>query len=123
MYPFDPLVFSGFCYTVCYATVVTKTNRVARIFKGSATHPRCISPLSSTLIVLGLIVIELVILVIWLLVEPPRVRWEDKQNINTLFNQISFRNSDRAAYSDLNPDDGGQSLYPMSTIMSISTEN
>ena len=35
---------------------------------------------------------------------------------STLFNQISFGNSDRAAYSDRNPDDGGQSLYPMSTV-------
>ena len=33
-----------------------------------------------------------------------------------LFNQISFGNSDHAAYSDLNPDDGDQSLYPMSTV-------
>ena len=32
-------------------------------------------------------------------------------------NQISFRNSKRTAYSDLNPLDGGQSLYPMSTVL------
>ena len=36
---------------------------------------------------------------------------------STLFNQICFGNSDRAAYSDLNPLDGGQSLYPMSTVV------
>ena len=35
----------------------------------------------------------------------------------TFYNQKSFGNSDRAAYSDLNPRDGGQSLYPMSTVM------
>ena len=34
-----------------------------------------------------------------------------------LFKQISLRNSDRAGYSDLNPLDGGQSLYPMSTVV------
>ena len=34
----------------------------------------------------------------------------------TIFKQISFENSDRAAYSDLNPVDGGQSLYPMGTV-------
>ena len=34
----------------------------------------------------------------------------------TFFNQLSFGNSDRAVYSDLNPLDGGQSLYPMSTV-------
>ena len=38
---------------------------------------------------------------------------------STLFNQISFGISDRAAYSDLNPDDGGQSLYPMNTVLSL----
>ena len=30
---------------------------------------------------------------------------------------MSFGNSDRAVYSDLNPLDGGQSLYPMSTVL------
>ena len=30
---------------------------------------------------------------------------------------MSFGNSDRAAYSDLNPLDGGQSLYPMNTVI------
>ena len=34
----------------------------------------------------------------------------------TFLNQIYFGNSDRAAYSDLKPLDGGQSLYPMSTV-------
>ena len=35
----------------------------------------------------------------------------------TFFSQISFRNSDRAGYSDLNPVDRGQSLYPMGTVL------
>ena len=35
----------------------------------------------------------------------------------TFYYQKSFGNSDRAAYSDLNPRDGGQSLYPMSTVL------
>ena len=30
--------------------------------------------------------------------------------------KMSFGNRDRAVYSDLNPLDGGQSLYPMSTV-------
>lgn len=25
--------FLGFCYTLCYSAIVTKTNRIARIFK------------------------------------------------------------------------------------------
>ena len=36
---------------------------------------------------------------------------------STFSTKISFGNSDRAVYSDLNPDDGGQSLYPMSTVL------
>ena len=73
----------GICYTICYATVVIKTNRVARIFaiqcNGDSqrrepiqNQPRFVSPLSSTLIVLFLISIEVAINVIWLLADPPK---------------------------------------------------
>ena len=78
----------GICYTICYATVVIKTNRVARIFAiqdnsgdtSKSTHktkpiqnqPRFIGPVSSTLIVLFLISIEVVINVIWLIADPPK---------------------------------------------------
>ena len=92
----------GICYTICYATVVIKTNRVARIFaikfdedltknafkpvsKGKALHnqPRFVSPLSSTLIVLFLISIEVVINVIWLLADPPKtMHFNDPIKVN-----------------------------------------
>ena len=79
----------GICYTICYATVVIKTNRVARIFaiqfnedstskslafksKPIQNQPRFVSPLSSTLIVLFLISIEVIINVIWLIADPPK---------------------------------------------------
>ena len=79
----------GICYTICYATVVIKTNRVARIFaiqfnedstakslafksKPIQNQPRFVSPLSSTLIVLFLISIEVLINVIWLIADPPQ---------------------------------------------------
>ena len=64
----------GLCYTICYAAVVTKTNRVARIFT-AANHPRFVSPLSSTIIALVLISVEVIINVIWLLVEPPKTTY------------------------------------------------
>ena len=35
----------------------------------------------------------------------------------TIFKQIFFENSDRAAYSDLNPVDRGQSPYLMGTVL------
>ena len=34
----------------------------------------------------------------------------------TIFKQIVFENCDHATYSDLNPVDGRQSLYPMGTV-------
>lgn len=62
----------GFCYTVCYAAVVVKTNRVWRIFNTNGQiHPRFTGSFSSTMIVLSLVCIEVVINVIWLLLESP----------------------------------------------------
>jgi len=31
--------FLGFCYTLCYAAIVTKTNRIARIFSNRPISP------------------------------------------------------------------------------------
>ena len=49
----------GFCYTVCYASVVVKTNRVWRIFNANGPiHPRFTNSFSSTMIVLALVFVE-----------------------------------------------------------------
>ena len=47
----------GFCYTLCYAAVVTKTNRVSRIFS-AASQPACTSPAASVVISLLLTLVE-----------------------------------------------------------------
>ena len=65
----------GFCYTVCYAAVVTKTNRVSRIFFNVNHHPRFTSPLWAIVIACGLVSVEVVINVIWLFFEPPSVTY------------------------------------------------
>ena len=36
---------------------------------------------------------------------------------------MHYINSDRAVYSDLNPRDGGQSLYPMCTVFYVAEKN
>ena len=41
----------------------------------------------------------------------------------TFLNQMAYGNSDRAVYSDLNPLDGGQSLYPMSTVLFLARQS
>ncbi len=62
----------GFCYTVCYASVVVKTNRVWRIFNTNGQmHPRFTSSFSSSMIVLSLVTIEVLINTVWLLLELP----------------------------------------------------
>lgn len=60
----------GFSYTICYAAVVTKANRVSRIFNANR-HPRFTSPFSSLVIAFGLVSVEIMVNIIWLLVEPP----------------------------------------------------
>lgn len=65
---FQPSVFffhfrfgAGFCFTVVYAALLTKTNRIARIFKASkqsAKRPSFISPQSQLIICSALISIQ-----------------------------------------------------------------
>lgn len=52
---------AGFCFTVVYAALLTKTNRIARIFKASkqsAKRPSFISPQSQLIICSALISIQ-----------------------------------------------------------------
>ncbi|XP_050675730.1 metabotropic glutamate receptor 2-like, partial [Leptidea sinapis] len=66
---------TGFCFTVVYAALLTKTNRISRIFdasKFSARRPSFISPKSQMLICSILISIQVVIVIIWQLASPAR---------------------------------------------------
>jgi metabotropic X receptor len=52
---------AGFCFTVVYAALLTKTNRIARIFnagKRTAKRPSFISPRSQLLICSGLVGVQ-----------------------------------------------------------------
>lgn len=70
-------VAPGLCLTVCYAAILAKTNRIARIFQLSASgalgakKPKFISPLSQIYFCSILVAVELIILVIWIVMEPP----------------------------------------------------
>ena len=67
--------FLGFCPTLCYAAIVTKTNRIARIFHpkpgNSAPKTKYISPTSQMIIVGMLTTIDIVINLIWIYNDPP----------------------------------------------------
>lgn len=54
--------FLGFCYTLCYAAIVTKTNRIARIFNQRrlkpCQKPKYTSPKSQLVITAFLVSVE-----------------------------------------------------------------
>ncbi|XP_049306788.1 uncharacterized protein LOC105228043 isoform X1 [Bactrocera dorsalis] len=63
----------GFCFTVVYAALLTKTNRIARIFKAgkqSAKRPSFISPKSQLVICSFLIFIQILINGVWMVIAP-----------------------------------------------------
>nr|XP_048273339.1 metabotropic glutamate receptor 2 isoform X1 [Myodes glareolus] len=66
----------GTAFSVCYSALLTKTNRIARIFGGAregAQRPRFISPASQVAICLALISGQLLIVAAWLVVEAPGI--------------------------------------------------
>ncbi|XP_055853496.1 metabotropic glutamate receptor 2 isoform X2 [Episyrphus balteatus] len=63
----------GFCFTVVYAALLTKTNRIARIFKAgkqSAKRPSFISPKSQLVICSFLIFIQILVNGVWMIIAP-----------------------------------------------------
>ncbi|KAJ0023883.1 hypothetical protein NQD34_003782 [Periophthalmus magnuspinnatus] len=80
----------GTSFAVCYSALLTKTNRIARIFSGvkdGAQRPRLISPASQVAICGVLISCQLLVAIVWLLVEVPGVRKEvspERRDVVTL---------------------------------------
>lgn len=65
----------GLCFALCYGAILTKTNRIARIFragKRTAKRPKFISPKSQLFICFGLISLQVIIGVLWLFMTPPK---------------------------------------------------
>ncbi len=71
--------FLGFCPTLCYASIATKTNRIARIFhhKSGPSVPKTkfISPTSSMIIVGLLTSVEVIINIVWMVWMPPDITY------------------------------------------------
>ncbi|XP_044265969.1 metabotropic glutamate receptor 2 isoform X1 [Tribolium madens] len=66
---------AGFCFTVVYAALLTKTNRISRIFnagKHSAKRPSFISPRSQLIICSGLVGVQVLINGVWMVISPAR---------------------------------------------------
>ncbi|XP_014258597.1 metabotropic glutamate receptor 2-like [Cimex lectularius] len=66
---------AGFCFAVVYAALLTKTNRISRIFNASkrtAKRPNFITPRSQLIICSGLVSVQVLVNVVWMLVSPPK---------------------------------------------------
>ncbi|VDD92879.1 unnamed protein product [Enterobius vermicularis] len=67
----------GFAFSCLYASLLVKTNRIARIFsqaKRTVQRPRCISPISQVLLTVLLAGVQLIGSLIWLSAVPPGTR-------------------------------------------------
>ncbi len=67
----------GFGFSVTYASLLTKTNRISRIFDSaskSAKRPVLISPKSQVIITCMLISVQVIFSAVWLVLQPPGTR-------------------------------------------------
>ena len=71
-------ILLGLCFTTIYTSILTKTNRISRIFNNGTNSPqkaKYTSPRSQLLIVNVMVLIELIILVVWMATDPPQVQY------------------------------------------------
>ncbi|ELT87766.1 hypothetical protein CAPTEDRAFT_211789 [Capitella teleta] len=67
----------GFGFSITYASLLTKTNRISRIFDSasrSAKRPPFISPKSQVMIAMLLVSVQVACTCVWLFLEPPGTR-------------------------------------------------
>ena len=68
-------VFFGLSFTVCFSALLVKTNRIYRIFNQKSLNTskplRFISPLSQVIITFFLIAFQVIVVIIWLVVDHP----------------------------------------------------
>ncbi|KAJ6634153.1 hypothetical protein lerEdw1_014129, partial [Lerista edwardsae] len=85
-------LFLGLGMAISYSALLTKTNRIYRIFeqgKKSVTPPKFISPTSQLAITFSLMSVQVVAVVIWLGVQPPHsiIDYEEQRTPNPEFAQ------------------------------------
>ncbi|XP_013777493.1 metabotropic glutamate receptor 4-like [Limulus polyphemus] len=93
----------GFCFVVVYSALLTKTNRIFRIFKAgkrTTTAPSFISPRSQLVICGGLISVQVSITAVWLACAPPRaIHHYPTREDNNLVCSASITNSYIVAFA------------------------
>ncbi|XP_032664722.1 metabotropic glutamate receptor 8-like isoform X5 [Odontomachus brunneus] len=64
----------GLCLSICYSAILTKTNRISRIFNQSTKRIKRLSytsPKSQVVIASGITAVQLIGTTVWLIIEPP----------------------------------------------------
>ncbi|CCD74029.2 G-protein coupled receptors family 3 profile domain-containing protein [Caenorhabditis elegans] len=65
-------ILMGLSMSAIYAAIITKTNRLARVFKpDSAQRPRFITPKAQVGICMGIVSVQLIGTFVWILFDPP----------------------------------------------------
>lgn len=82
-------IFLGLGMCISYAALLTKTNRIYRIFeqgKQTVTAPRFISPTSQIAITSSLISVQLLGVLVWFAVDPPNtiIDYDEQKTINPM---------------------------------------
>ncbi|CAF0813590.1 unnamed protein product [Adineta ricciae] len=74
----------GLSLTICLAALLTKTNRLARIFNNSQrlTQPSCLSPRSQLGICGGIVSAQLISVLLWIIISRPYTRIKSEQKHN-----------------------------------------
>ena len=68
----------GFCFSLCYSALLVKTNRIHRIFNRPSSSnqvPPLISPESQLFFTALLVAIQIVVAIVWLIVEKPSIEY------------------------------------------------
>ena len=74
---------AGLSFTTVYAPLFLKTNRIFRIFQSAkltTARPALISPISQVLISLGIVSIQLLLGIVWVIGDPPHVQLKYSSN-------------------------------------------
>ncbi|XP_011703241.1 PREDICTED: metabotropic glutamate receptor 8-like [Wasmannia auropunctata] len=64
----------GLCLSICYSAILTKTNRISRIFNQGTKKIKRLSytsPKSQVVIAIGITAVQLIGTIVWLMIEPP----------------------------------------------------
>ncbi|KAF0036160.1 hypothetical protein F2P81_011472 [Scophthalmus maximus] len=82
-------IFLGLGMCISYAALLTKTNRIYRIFeqgKQTVTAPRFISPTSQIAITSSLICVQLLGVLVWFAVDPPNtiIDYDEQKTVNPM---------------------------------------